>query len=243
VSNWIILWAKSLAAGGVPKTAIFTHIAAPTGAPPLFISADKVLRFAYKDSSANVTAFNPYSYPGFSVHGTGSFTALYRILAAHASTPWAISEGSNVNLGNSFSGGPSASGFTMEQYLGRAFNHGAVFVNLFGWNRVATDDPFAKAATGTEAIAAYKKFLSGEKLEEGSITKGVFSSAPAPVSANNLFSKVQEIQHSLPTWLSHHPDRQSTIQSLVPKLYGYMKAGNASEAEKTADEILSIIVQ
>ncbi len=242
VSDWIILWTRSLAAGGIPKIAIYTHIAAPTGAPPPFISARKVLRFAYKHSSAKVTAFNPYSFPGFTVHGADSFTELHKILAAHPSTPWGISEGSNVNLANSFSGGPAASSLTMEQYLGRAFNHGAVFVNLFGWNTADTGDQFAKAATATEAIAAYKKFLSGGKLEEGNTTKNAFSSASAPVSVN-LFSKVQKIQNNLPNWLSQHPDQQSTIESLVPKLDSYMKAGNATEAGKIADEILSIIVQ
>jgi hypothetical protein len=242
VSDWIVLWAKNLIAGGVPRTAIYTHIGAPGTLPP-FMPASKVLRFAYKDSSADVTAFNRYSNPGFTVHGMGSFSQLYKILAAHPPSPWGISEGTNVNLANSFSGGPAASGYTMEQYLGRAFNHGAVFVNLYGWNTTDTGDEFAKAASGPSAIAAYEKFLSGKNLVEVSTANGVSVAAPHLEPAIDLLSKIQRIQNNLPNWLSQHHNQQSTIQSLVPKLNGYMKAGNLAEAERIADEILGIIAE
>ena len=241
VSEWIILWTKSLMEGGIPKTAIYTHIGAPAPPPP-FLSSSKVLRHVYKHSSANVTAFNQYSNPGFTVHGTGNFAELYKILAAHPASPWGISEGTNVNLQNSFTGGPGATGYTMEHYLGQAFNHGAVFVNLYGWNTSSTGDEFAKAAVGAEAIAAYRRFLSGGKLMEESTARSAVATTP-PEVPNDLSSKIQAIQRNLPDWSDRHPDQQSTIQSLVPKLHSHMTAGNATEAGKVADEILGIMAR
>ncbi len=234
VADWIVLWTKNIAAAGIPTTKIYTHIGV-TPETSTELPADKLQRFVYKNAPPEV-AFNQYSRPGFSTYGfsPGKLSALYSLLAAKGSPPWGISEGTNVKLADSFIGGTIASGYTMEQYLAGAFNHGAVYVNLFGWSTTDTSD-FAKSTTGTEAIAAYKKFLSGERLVEGS------NATVPPPSGNDLYSKVQKIQTILPNWLPQHPDQYSTIQSLMTKLNDFIQAGNTAQAEKVADEVLKIV--
>ena len=55
-------------------------------------------------------------------------------------------------------GGP---GMSMEGYLGNLFNHGAVMVKIFGWGLGDKDYPFRRIAESPDALAAYRKFLSG----------------------------------------------------------------------------------
>ena len=57
----------------------------------------------------------------------------------------------------------------MEGYLGSLFNHGAVLVNVFGWGLGDESNPFRKIAEGSDALAAYRKFLDGEKLGEAQV--------------------------------------------------------------------------
>lgn len=171
VADWITLWTKSLVDAGIPKAKVYTHT--PGAAEP---SANDLIqlrqRFTnlvlardfFKHAPPEV-AYNQYSYPGFSIYGAGNYSGVYKTLAAHPSIPWGISEGTNVNLQDAFSGGTSVTGYTMEQYLGGAFNHGAAYVNLFGWS--TSGDAFSRSTAGAEAIAAYRKFLQGESLLEG----------------------------------------------------------------------------
>ena len=237
VNDWIVLWARGLQAAGVPRDSIFTHIAFPGDPSPIAPFTNQIGDH-FKDTVPIVTAFNEYSRPGFSVYGADKFPGLYKVLARYPKTPWGISEGTNINLGNPFTGGNSASGHTMEQYLGRAFNHGAVFVNLFGWDPNENTHEFARASAGKEAIAAYRKFLSGAKLEEGETPP---PAATAITSSKEFSSKIQQIQNRLPNWLSQHPDQRSAIRSLMPTLDAHMRSDNVAEANKVADKILSII--
>jgi len=154
VVNWIILWDKALRDAGIPRDRIFTHIAY-MGDPPPYIPANLIPR-SYFSATPTVIAFNEYSYPGFSIYTTDHFAELYKMLAAHGNPPWGISEG---NPTNPFSGAiPS----TMEQYLAKAYNHGATYVTLFQWV-VGAHDP---ALSGATAIQTYQKFLQGGDLHE-----------------------------------------------------------------------------
>lgn len=56
----------------------------------------------------------------------------------------------------------------MEIHVARMFNHGAVITNVFGW-RVGNNNPFRSATESSEAITAYRKFLSGGTLSESSL--------------------------------------------------------------------------
>src|SRR3989344_117048 len=169
VSDWIVLWGKALIDAGISQDKVFTHIAFPGKAPA--IPAARILRDWYKGSDPAITAFNDLSHPSFSVYGTENFPALHTLLATQPVEPWGIAEGSIEGLTtNAFGvggssgarpGGTSVSANKAENYLAGVFNHNGVYVNLFGWvagHSNITTDPIS--------IEGYKKFLSGERLQE-----------------------------------------------------------------------------
>ena len=126
VKEFMELWADSLHAGGVPRRRIFCHIA----------FTDQGLRqLSEKDSYAvkvnfapPEVAFSPAYRPGFSTYPEGgTFKEIDAVLAKHGAPGWISAEGANVSP-TSMPGEP-----TMEAYLGRMFNHGAVLVNIFSW--------------------------------------------------------------------------------------------------------------
>ncbi len=164
VSDWITLWDQGLSSAGVPTDQIYTHIAyppPPTNPPP----GVNILGMLYNDSDPNVTAFNDYSNPGFTMYGVGGFSSLHDILASHGTPPWGTSEGNNVALPDPTHPTEHVDG-TMEQYLAAVFNHGGAYVDLFGWGDAGGTNTFAMAVAGTDAIAAYQKFLRGDALSE-----------------------------------------------------------------------------
>ena len=241
VRDWIVLWARSLEQAGVPRSSIYTHIAFP-GYPSPVPAFTNQIGDRFKDSVPVDTAFNGYSRPGFSVYGGRKFHELYRVLARHPAKPWAVSEGTNVTLSQNFFGRPRAAGSDMEDYLGRAFNHGAVLVNLYGAFGAQRDSVFARASESPEAIGAYRKFLSGVKLAEGREEfPGRGKARSARSTDGRLYAKTREINTELPKWVSNHPHRRNAIESLLPKLDASMRAGDELEAEKVADKILMLM--
>ena len=102
-------------------------------------------------------AFSSAYRPGFSTYPEGAtFKQIYAVLAQHGSPGWISAEGANVSP-TSMPGEP-----TMETYLGRMFNHGAVLVNIFAWGiggEAMRDNFFRRATENPEALAAYAKFL------------------------------------------------------------------------------------
>lgn len=246
VHDWIVLWVRGLEAAGIPGDNVYTHIAFP-GYPSPVRPFYNDLGDYFTNSVPFETAFNEYARPGFSIYGVGTFEGLYKVLARYPTTPWGISEGTNVNLSGLFAGGAHRTKYSMEQYLGGAFNHGAVLINIYGGFSNAHDSPFARAAEDLDAITAYRKFLSGGRLEE-EIEPGVSSAhsaiiAQSSASGGDLSSKVQVIQANLGDWLNKHPDQQPTMQSLVSKLDASMRSGNEAEAKELADQILNLIGQ
>src|SRR5262249_6120844 len=142
---------------------------------------------------------------------------------------WISAEGTNVSP-TSMPGEP-----TMETYLGRIFNHGGVMANVFSWGiggesqrktnffRLATENP--------EALAAYAKFLRGEKLVESAATG--FSSAA-------FQAKMRRIQAELPPWVQKS-GQQAKVMPLVQKLQALIKEKKWQEADRTADEVLRLM--
>ncbi len=245
IRDWIVLWARGLEEAGIPESNVYTHLAF-TGDPPRVAPFHNQLGDYFRDSVPIAPAFNRYSRPGFSVYSADSFPGLYKVLARYPATPWGVAEGTNVNLSNSFFGGPRPSKYTMENYLGRAFNHGAVFVNVFGaFSDAAHDRQFAQAGGSADAVAAYRKFLRDAQLTEEAgppdSSAGSLFPPHSAAPAHDLFSKVQRIQANVINWVRRHPDQQPVIRSLIPKLDAAMKAGDNSEAERVADRILAII--
>ncbi|MDO8517927.1 MAG: hypothetical protein Q7S26_01370 [bacterium] len=226
VNDWIVLWTKGLYDAGIPREKVYTHIA--YGGEQTY--GQTASSHDFNKQNPHSTAFNDYSYPGFSIYGTGFYSGLYKLLDANGGGPWGIAEGTAVGLGNSFNASDTTSASPMEGYLAGAFNHGAIYVDVFGWGDQGS--AFDKATTGTSSIAAYQKFLRGETLIE------------APVSASSdtsPASKIKKVMADLPAWIQAHPDRKSEASALLEKLEGYIKADDLTNASKTADDILSLI--
>ena len=167
------LWANSLHAAGIPREKIFCHIAFTSQG---LRAADAQESYAEKVHFAlPEVAFSSAYRPGFSTYPEGStFKEIYAVLAQHGSPGWISAEGTNVSP-TSMPGEP-----TMETYLGRMFNHGAVMVNIFSWGiggEAMRNNFFRQATENPEALAAYAKFLRRETLVE---------SAPTGFSATRL---------------------------------------------------------
>ena len=108
-------------------------------------------------------SFNDYSNAGFSIYGdspqgrgTSYFDAFSLEFAKHSGS-WAEAEGTNLGPGTTLN---------WENYLGKIFNHGGSMANLFGGFMGGTAGDYGKSTESDEAIAAYQKFLKGEKLQE-----------------------------------------------------------------------------
>ncbi|WP_395747712.1 hypothetical protein [Prosthecobacter sp.] len=224
VHEFIELWAASLRAQDIPREKIFCHIAfTPQGLDP-------------KESAHTTSHFSPpevafgNSYrPGFSTYPEGStFKEIQNALAAHGSPGWISAEGTNVSP----TGMPS--GITMETYLGRMFNHGAVMVNVFAWGvggEAMRGHFFRRAAEDPEPLAAYAKFLQGEALVE---------TAAAGFSPEALQAKMQRIQKELPAWVQA-TKQQGLVMSKMGRIKELVKDKQWQEVDRMADEILALI--
>lgn len=174
-------------------------------------------------------AFGPGYRPGFSTYPEGSaFKEIQAALAVHGSPAWISAEGTNVSP----TGMPS--GLTMETYLGRMFNHGAVMVNVFAWGiggEARRGHFFRRAAEDPEPLAAYAKFLRGEPLVK---------TAPSGFSPEALQAKMQRIQQELPAWIQSS-GQQAQVMLRMEKLKALVKDKQWQEVDKAADEIMSLI--
>ena len=227
VQEFMDLWANSLHAGGVPRDRIFCHIA----------FTDQGLRHADAGESYAVkvnfalpeVAFSPAYRPGFSTYPEGAtFREIHAVVAKHGAPGWISAEGTNVSP-TSMPGEP-----TMETYLGRMFNHGAVMVNLFSWGiggAAMRDNFFRRATENPEALAAYAKFLRHATLVEA---------APGGFSGEAFREKMRRIQTELPDW-TRKSGKQAQVMPLTRKLQAFIKERRWQEADKVADELLAMM--
>ena len=147
----------------------------------------------------------------------------------HGNPPWASCEGTAIDPGEAERSG---NGMNMERYLGNLFNHGAVLVNVFGWGVGNKDNPFRKIAEGDTALAAYRKFLRGDKLEEAAI--------PIPaLPPAGLREKVRKVQAMLPGWIKKNGPAK--VKDDVEKLGRCLKENLFEQAAEAADAILKTI--
>jgi hypothetical protein len=151
--KFIEFWDEQFFDSNIPCSRIYTHVAA---SPP---QGD--------DNNAPIgIAFNPYARPGWTTYPVGTlehgFQPLYEELAEHGNPAWGGVE-ANASFGN-----PDASAKVgWEEYLAWHYNHGAKLVGInIGASDQALVSSLSNAAFGTEAIAAYQKFLKGETLIE-----------------------------------------------------------------------------
>ncbi|MBI2650392.1 hypothetical protein HYX04_03685 [Candidatus Woesearchaeota archaeon] len=190
------------------------------------------------------TAFNDYSRPGFSVYPVFGKTSegidsllvtIHDELKKQGNPHWALSEGSDLS-----------GEMSPETYLASLFNYGASLVNIFGWEIPENaGDMFGanagKVARSSDSIAAYKKFLNGEKLLIGGSTETNAGGNATPTASGAFDAKIQKIQGNLGKWLAQNPGRQAEINSLIEKMNQYAKDGKQKDAEGVADEILGMI--
>lgn len=227
VKEWIELWANGLHAAGTPREKIFCHIAF-TGQglrkPGARESYAEKAGFAAPD-----VAFSSDYGPGFSTYPEGrTFQEIYATLGAHGSPAWISAEGTNVSP-TSMPGEP-----TMETYLGRVFNHGGAMANIFSWGvggEANRNNFFRRATENPEALAAYAKFLRHEALVE---------IAPSGLSSGSLEDKIHQIQKDLPGWVQK-TGRRAEAMPLMQELDALLKDRRFEEANKVADQILTLI--
>ena len=146
--KWVASWSKAIAAGGVAKNRLYTHIAAAGGTP-----ADKP--FEFLNAPIDI-AFVDDSRPGWTSYPMGSlrddFDVLYQPLAAHGNPHWGGTEAAPFD-GRSL--------LPIAEYLSRHYDHGATVVVL---NDGATGDLMSllsQAVYGCDAIPVYQRFLNG----------------------------------------------------------------------------------
>jgi hypothetical protein len=226
VKEFMELWANSLHGAGVPREKIYCHIAFTDQG---LRKADAKESYAQKVAFAlPEVAFSSAYRPGFSTYPEGrTFKDIYAVLEKHGSPGWISAEGTNVSP-TSMPGEP-----TMETYLGRMFNHGAVLTNVFSWGiggAAHRDNFFRKATENAEALAAYAKFLRGEKLVESA----------AGFSSEAFQAKMRRVQAEIPVWVQKS-GQQAKVMPLIQKLQTLVKDRNWQEADKLADEILSLL--
>ena len=214
VGAFIDLWAQALTEAGVPHGKVYSHV-------PL-------------DSKEMASsAFCGFCVPGASTYPFPGFVDMWRkVLADHGNPRWASSEGTAMDPREARHGGR---GIGMEGYLGSLFNHGAVLVNIFGWRLGDESNPFRKIAEGPDALAAYRKFLGGEKLGEAQVPD-LLSTLPT-----NLRIKIQKVEATLPGWLRNHDSAQ--IQGNVDILGQAVEDQRYNDAERAIDAILEKIDQ
>jgi hypothetical protein len=164
VQNWIETWSKSLASAGIPTDKIYSHLTFALGKE---LEEQRGAGGASHSSTAHTpldAAFGAAHRPGFSTYpNTEMLGEIYAALNARGNPEWASSEGTNVDI---YSGPPRIPDESMEDYLARMFNHGATLTNVFGWGVGDEDNVFRRATESEQALAAYRKFLRGVRLNE-----------------------------------------------------------------------------
>jgi hypothetical protein len=231
VKAFIETWAKALAQAGVPAEKIYGHIAFTSQG--LDSGRDTRLSYAQKVCFATPdVVFSNYFQPGFSTYPLDdTLSAVVNVVAKYGGNRgWISAEGTNV-VPTGMQGEA-----TMESYLGKMFNHGAMMVNIFSWGiggQAQKNNLFRRATENAEAITAYRKFLSGGKLQELRASAGQFSAA-------GLRQKIETINKQLPGWIER-TRRPDLAMPLMTRLDAAVKKNSFLEADKVADEVLRLI--
>jgi hypothetical protein len=235
IGDFIDFWASSLVKAGVPEGKVYSHIAFMSDAAyqmmsrgnPSQASAPYLGTVGFTPPE---TAFSSSCVPGLSTYPQPGLLEEWQTeLKKHGNPPWASCEGTSIDPSEAERGGK---GVDMEGYLGNLYNHGAILVNVFGWGVGDGNNPFRKIAEGAGSLAAYRRFLAGEKLAEAPLIVH-------PIPPANLAEKVHAIQALLPAWIERHGTAK--VRLLAKRMEEYLKLQEFQEASKAADEILALI--
>jgi hypothetical protein len=215
VQETVAFWCKQFVEAGIPAEKLYPHVAAPA---PIEVMNAPIW-----------TAFNEYSRPGWTTYpvwvlGKG-FKPIYDELEKHASPVWA---------GVEANGGFPGSVVDWETYLAWHYNHGCVLV---GVNTGGTGEDHPKQlrenAFGKEAIAAYRKFLTGQPLLE------------KPISMDNnpqlrIQSKMKRVRDGVQRWQRSGKD-PSAVAVLMESAKPLASAGKLQDLEKLVDQALEML--
>ncbi len=109
-----------------------------------------------------------------------------------------------------------------------------MLVNVFSWGiggESQRNNFFRKATENPECLTAYAKFLRGETLLE---------TAATGFSSEAFQDKMHRIQKELPEWVQKS-GQQAQVMSQMKKITALMKDKQWQEADKVADEVLSLL--
>ncbi len=212
IQETVAFWCKEFVQAGLSSQKLYPHI--PAGIP-------------LEATSAPVgAAFNAWSRPGWSDYPVGylakNFQPLYEALKLHGNPPWGGVE-ANVGMPGTL--------VDWETYLGWQYNHGAVLVAM-NMGATGTDLPaqLEKSAFSPEALAAYHKFLHGEKLIEKPISEN-----PQPM---RIQRKLQMLQAGFHAWQGAGRDPAPIAHFVEDNLPALLRANKLEEAEALIDQAL-----
>ena len=214
IQETIAFWCEQFVDAGIPAEKLYPHVAAPA---PIEVMNAPIW-----------TAFNKYSRPGWTTYAVGvlgeSFKPIYAELEQHGSPAWA---GVEANAGM------PGSVVDWETYLAWHYNHGCVLV---GVNMGATGKDLPKRlwddAFGKEAIAAYRKFLTGQPLVE----KAISMDRPEL----RIQMKMKRVRNGIQRWHSSGKD-PSAIGKLMEGAQPLTNSGKLDELEKLVDQALEML--
>jgi hypothetical protein len=233
VQTWIGTWSNSLAGAGVPSGKIYSHIAFTS--QKQFDEAQRSDGRSYSRSvryTPPAVAFGETHRPGFSTYpDAGILGDIYTALKAHGNPPWGSAEGTNVDIQ---AGPPRIPDEGMQDYLARMFNHGATMTNVFGWNIGEKDNLFRRATESDEAVAAYRKFLRGARLDETPLAQSYLRSNSV------LQSRMRALPGRIESYRQAGGDLR-LIQPQIKQLTQNMKEGRFDAMKQELDLIEATI--
>ncbi len=212
IQETVAFWCEQFVATGIPAEKLYPHVAAPA---PIELMNAPIW-----------TAFNKYSRPGWTTYAVAvlgeNFKPIYEELQKHGNPPWA---GVEANAG------VPGSLVDCETYLGWHYNHGCVLV---GVNVGATGQDLPKrlweGAFNPEAIAAYRKFLTGQRLVE----------QPVDHPQLRIQAKMKRVRSGVERWLKNGKD-PSAVARLMEGARTLADAGKLVELEKLVDQALEML--
>lgn len=207
-------WCEQFVDAGIPPEKLYPHVAAPA---PIEMTNAPIW-----------TAFNRYSRPGWTTYAVmvleRDFKPIYEELEKHGNPPWA---GVEANAGM------PGSVVDWETYLGWHYNHGCVLVAV---NMGATGEDLPRrlweSAFSKEAIAAYRKFLTGKPLVEKPV--------PADHPQLRIQRKMMRVRDGIERWHRSGKD-PSAVGRLMEGAAPLANAGELDELEKLVDRALEML--
>jgi hypothetical protein len=217
VQETVAFWCEQFVEAGIPAEKLYPHVAAPA---PVEMRNAPVW-----------TAFNKYSRPGWTTYPIDvlgeSFKPIYDELQKHGNPAWAGVE-ANAGMPGSL--------VDWETYLAWHYNHGCVLVGV-NTGATGTDLPtrLSQSAYGTEAIAAYRKFLTGQPLVEKASSVERWQ-----VRVQRIGAKMKRVRAGIERWQSSGKD-PSAVGKLMEGAQPLGSAGKLRELEKLVDQALEML--